>query len=209
MVEIVPEGGETAPPRHLVDVALEEQRRRQGTSSPEVKITNENLSEYAKDGDLTFVQEAGETSDDRTLVAEQEQVEEEETYWRNRILEPRVRWSETVEEIGRLEAEAAELRQRFYREDDPFVRDRQIKPEWDRVLERLGSARDEARIYQAQVERVLNEAADAGADTAWLDEGAYLEPPLEAYEDDDATAGRLERHEVVDPPEGGAPEETP
>jgi len=40
---------------------------------------------------------------------------------------------------------SAGWRRRFYAENDPYARDSQIKPEWDRVLDRLGKARAGSR----------------------------------------------------------------
>ena len=50
-------------------------------------------------------------------------------------MELRLSWKEAVDSVSGLEADVGGLRQRFYAEDDPAYRDREIKPAWDRALE--------------------------------------------------------------------------
>ncbi len=93
-----------------------------------------------------------------------------------RSLETRQRWREASDAIPRLEGEAAELRTRFYATDDPYVRDGQIKPEWDRALDELAQAKRDVKTAEAEVAEVLEEGRQAGALPGWLREGIELEP---------------------------------
>ncbi len=72
----------------------------------------------------------------------------DEAYWSDRARGSRQRWRQSADEVDRrLEKESGGLRWKFYAEDDPYVRDQQIKPEWDRVLDDLRRARqDGARL---------------------------------------------------------------
>ena len=70
----------------------------------------------------------------------------------------------------------AQLRQRFYAEDDPFRRDEQIKPAWDFALEHLADAKKRAREGQEAVGALMEEGRRAGALPGWLREGSDLEP---------------------------------
>src|ERR1700719_3030361 len=58
----------------------------------------------------------------------------DEKYWRGRALEIRQRWRKASDRIKELEEDIGLLRRRFYAQDDPYVRDGQIKPAWDHAL---------------------------------------------------------------------------
>lgn len=106
----------------------------------------------------------------------------DEACWRRRARELREAWAETVDQVKELEAEVAELRWRFYATDDPWVRDSQVKPAWDRALDRLHRARDEAERYRERVDELADEGRRAGALPGWLREGIELEPGAEDAE---------------------------
>ncbi|MCH9648087.1 MAG: hypothetical protein K0U98_07605 [Deltaproteobacteria bacterium] len=208
VVEIESERPKEKNIQDLVAVAQRERAKRQsGTSSmPIAVINNENLEEYATSGELTYVDEeevpealpSGETSPETTG---------QEEYWRDQALETRLAWKQSVEERQRLEDRAAELRRHFYSEDDPFVRDGQIKPEWDRVLEQLAETRTQEVNFQRELQELYEEAQEAGADPSWIDEGIEFEPVTDKdYEE--GTPGEIRSHEVLDPPsvDGGDPQ---
>jgi hypothetical protein len=156
----------------LAEAARAERERRRNAPPPTIVITNQNLEDHAT-GDLTEVE--GPPAPAEPIV-HTEAEETFEAYWRDRIREARSHWGSVEEEIDHLNARIAELRQRFYAEDDPFYRDSQIKPAWDRALERLEEARAEMEDAEAEVERVLEEGRRAGALPGWLREGIELEP---------------------------------
>jgi hypothetical protein len=103
-----------------------------------------------------------------------------EEYWRAQALKLRLDWKEAVESVDDLEAEVQELRRRFYEEDDPFYRDNQIKPAWDRTLDLLAAAKTDAEDHERNLTRFLEEGRRAGALPGWLREGIELEPPATA-----------------------------
>ena len=103
-----------------------------------------------------------------------------EEYWRAQALKLRLDWKEAVETVDELEAEVQELRRRFYEEDDPFYRDNQIKPAWDRTLDLLDAAKTNAEDQERKLTRFLEEGRQAGALPGWLREGIELEPPATA-----------------------------
>ena len=67
----------------------------------------------------------------------------DEVYWRSRVLAIRLRWRKAADRIKQLESDVSEWRRRFYSQDDPYVRDSQIKPAWDRALDELRDNRAE------------------------------------------------------------------
>jgi len=100
-----------------------------------------------------------------------------EEYWRSQALKIRLDWKTAVEEVDELQAEVADLRRRFYQEDDPFYRDNEIKPSWDRALDRLQEAKSMAEAQERKLSRFLDEGHRAGALPGWLREGVEYEPP--------------------------------
>ena len=80
-----------------------------------------------------------------------------EEYWRGQALKIRLDWKAAVEEVDELQGEVADLRRRFYQEDDPFYRDNEIKPAWDRALDRLQEAKAAAETQERKLNRFLEE----------------------------------------------------
>jgi hypothetical protein len=158
--------------KSLAEAARAERERRRNAPPPAIVITNQNLEEHAT---RELTEAAGSPAPAEPIV-ETEAEETFEAYWRDRIREARSHWGSVAEEIDHLNARIAELRQRFYAEDDPFYRDSQIKPAWDRALERLEEARTELEDAEAEVEGILEEGRRAGALPGWLREGIELEP---------------------------------
>ncbi len=190
---VVDPGGEEAPgPSSLAEAARREKERRQGAEKPAVVLTNKNLAEFSKGQKLTVAQESAATpeapgAEDDTANAEKEK------YWRDRGLEIRRRWRDAADSVERLEEESAGLRRQFYSTDDPYVRDNQIKPEWDRVLAELDQARRTVAEAPHEIDAFLDEGRRAGALPGWLREGIEIEPepPAEAADSADPQEPRV------------------
>jgi hypothetical protein len=198
-VVVVDPGGDEDGPQSLVEAARAERARRAQAAPPAISVTDKNLAEYAQKGQITFAegtaaasapqpQPEGEAAvsagvDGVPGVAASadepsatEKLLNSEDYWRQGALERRLRWRLADDEIKRLEQSAAELRQRFYLESDVYRRDTQIKPEWDRVLDRLQRLREEAEQAQQDLAEFLDQGNRAGALPGWLREGIDEEP---------------------------------
>ncbi len=165
----------------LVEAARTERERRTAITQPVVKLDNKNLGAFAADQKLTVAHpENMEGEDTPARAAETEPARagsgEDERYWRDGARALRERWAFAVEEVGRLELESADLRRQFYAEDDPYVRDEQVKPEWDRVLNELDRARREAATVPRALEDFVESGRRAGALPGWLRDGMELEP---------------------------------
>ncbi|MEE2778501.1 MAG: hypothetical protein VYE73_17250 [Acidobacteriota bacterium] len=175
-------------PESLFEAAQAERARRTALDADLIeKITNENLAEYAEGGQLTIA--APPKPPAESAITSRQLTEEQ---WRTRGLDLRLRWKEAVEAISELEGDAARLRRRFYDEDDPFYRDNEIKPAWDRAIERLETARTDVRLRQEALDDYLVEGRQAGALPGWLSEGVELEPPRVREDDDQADRRRGE-----------------
>lgn len=149
-------------------------------------IDDENLAEYAKDVKVTIGGGGpnGPASSAELEAAQQAQIEtaRQEQYWRSEALRLRLGWREAYDEIPLLEEEAARLRDEFYAADDPFYRDREIKPAWDRALDRIEEAKADVARYRDELMELLEKGRQAGALPGWLREGIELEPVEEEAE---------------------------
>jgi len=201
--DVVEPGGEPGTVS-LVQAAKAERERRAHATAPVAVITDKSLPHLPK-GKVTYADPAKSKKKDEAVKPEATAPAEarDEQYWRSRALEIRTRWKDAAAEVKDLELSAAGWRRRFYAEDDPYVRDGQIKPEWDRVLDRVGKARDEVEAAQRELADFLEEGRRAGALPGWLREGAELEPVDKAKKKEPGTT------EPTEPPiyqqnDGGA-----
>lgn len=214
---VVIEPGDAPHKPSLLEASEEAKKKRATAPSPVAVINNDNLAEYAEKGKLTFAEpveheeeqlaqepdagarEAGEGDAGEGGAPEPEPVGGE-SYWREGIRERRRLWNEAVELVSDLEERVGTLRREFYSEDDPYVRDSQVKPAWDRVLDRLEEARLEVDTRRAELEAFMEEGRRNGALPGWLREGIELEPRPEAPDGDLPV---LESQEPVVMEEGG------
>lgn len=167
----------TERPETLAEAARAERERRDLAPPTDIVITDKTLAEFAT-GDLTV----SETPNDKAADAASELSELEkdmaakEEYWRQTARGIRQAWRDAYDNIEELEAKVFELRQQFYREDDGFYRDAEIKPAWDRAIDQLEEARLEVEARQLELEEFLEAGRQAGALPGWLREGIELEP---------------------------------
>jgi hypothetical protein len=209
-------------PRTLQQASQSERDRRAGAEAPVAVITNSNLAELAEGGQLTIVGAAGATSPaaaaapvtgsptaaPATAASEGTMATTGtaagpaaagapmEEYWRGQALKLRLDWKAAVEDVDELQSEVQELRRRFYEEDDPFYRDNQIKPVWDRTLDLLAAAKKTAEEQERRLSQFLEDGRRAGALPGWLREGVEFEPPPTA---DPTPAGRRRTDDPWEP----------
>lgn len=172
---VVDSGGASAPPT-LMEAARAERERRAGAGKPVAVITDKTLPGYARKGQITI---ADPKKDKKAPAPAEEAAPAElrdEAYWRNRGLDIRERWRDSAADVKDLEQKATVLRQKFYLESDTFTRDNQIKPEWDRVLEKLRQARLDVESTQKELAEFLEEGRIANVIPGWLREGEEEEP---------------------------------
>jgi hypothetical protein len=198
-VVVVDPGDDAAShPKTLAEAARAERERRSHAGEPVAVITNKSLP-HSK-GQITYAQPTTKTGEKGKAGAAKGADKgdgRDEAYWRQRGLEIRKRWRAAADEIHLLEQEVADWRRKFYSTDDPAVRDGQVKPEWDRALDRLRRKRDEVTSTQHELEVFLEDGRKAGALPGWLREGGELEPtpvppppaPTDAIEPPQLTEG--------------------
>ncbi|HVS65820.1 MAG TPA: hypothetical protein VMT85_20230 [Thermoanaerobaculia bacterium] len=161
--------------REMLQRAARDARdERDRIGEPVMVINDENLGEHADGGRVSLgladpppLEDAGSVPDE---------LAEKERFWRTKVLEIRQRWREAYESIEPLEAEAARLRTRFYSEDDPVRRDREIKPQWDRTLDRLAEAERTMTTAGEELAIAFEQGRRDGALPGWLREGDELGP---------------------------------
>jgi hypothetical protein len=174
----------------LAEAAKAERERKAETAPPRIIINNKTIHRYAKGGQLTVAEpkkkasppapaQAATPTAGTTATAPAVPLQRDEKYWRGRAIEIRQRWRKASDRIKELEDDIALLRRRFYAQDDPYVRDGQIKPAWDRALDELRESRATVQAAKKELTDFLDEGRIAGALPGWLREGVDLEPKEE------------------------------
>jgi hypothetical protein len=175
-----------AAPATLVEAARAERQRRAGAGKPIAVINDKTLPKYASKGQITIAdtrkdKNKAKTASPATPAATAAEAEaRDELHWRSRARQLRENWRQLADEVKELERKSAELRQKFYGETDTFLRDTQVKPDWDRVLDRLRQGRLDVDTARQDLAKFLEEGRAAGAQPGWLDEGADEEPADES-----------------------------
>jgi hypothetical protein len=216
-ITIVIDEGEEAPAEGLTlaEASRLARERKQNAPPPTAVITNKNLSQWAKRGDLTVADPkasgakatptaepptgSAPTANGNAKAAPKDPRGEE--YWRSQALRLRQRWRDAYDQIQDLEKQADALRFRFYDEEDIVRRDSEIKPAWDRTLDLLERAREQVAQSQDELEDLIEDGRRAGALPGWLREGVELEPEeREPKPEDDLDSVEPVEPEALDGP---------
>ncbi len=88
--------------------------------------------------------------------------------WQQRYQYARWQAARLDREITRLEGEVAGLQTQFYAVDDPFVRDGQVKPQWDAALGALREAKAQQAAVNAKPAQIVEQARRAGGLPGWF-----------------------------------------
>ena len=172
----------------LAEAAKVERERKAEAAPPRIVINNKTIHRYAKGGQLTVAEPkkkpapappAPAAAAAGATPAAVAPLARDEKYWRGRALEIRQRWRKASDRIKELEEDIGLLRRRFYAQDDPYVRDGQIKPAWDHALDELRESRAAVQAAKKELTDFLDEGRIAGALPGWLREGVDLEPKQE------------------------------
>jgi hypothetical protein len=176
----------------LAEAAKAEKERKAEATPPRIVINNKTIHRYAKGGQLTIAEpkkkaapapvpasQAPAATAGTPPPAATVALVRDEKYWRGRALEIRQRWRKASDRIKELEEDIGLLRRRFYAQDDPYVRDGQIKPAWDHALDELHASRAAVQAAKKELTDFLDEGRIAGALPGWLREGVDLEPKEE------------------------------
>jgi hypothetical protein len=214
-ITIVIDEGEEAPAEGLTlaEASRLARERKQNAPPPTAVITNKNLSQWAKRGDLTVAdpKAAGAKATPPSEPAASPAPASNgkagpkdprgEEYWRSQALRLRQRWRDAHDQIQDLEKQADALRFRFYDEEDIVRRDSEIKPAWDRTLDLLERAREQVAQSQDELEDLIEDGRRAGALPGWLREGVELEPEeREPKPEDDLDSVEPVEPEALDGP---------
>jgi hypothetical protein len=171
-------------PATLVEAAHAEKARRAGAGKSSVVINDKTLPRYAAKGQITVADPKAKDKDKKKGLSPAAAAAttaaatptRDEQYWRGKALQLRETWRAAADEVKDLEQKSGELRLKFYAEGDTFTRDTQVKPEWDRVLDRLRQARLDVDAAKQDLAKFLEEGRAANALPGWLDEGIENEP---------------------------------
>jgi hypothetical protein len=201
---VVDPGVEDGTPTTLAEAARAEKQRRANAGEAVTVINDKTLPKLAAKGQITVADvrknKKGAPAGPAAPGAPAGE-ERGEMYWRSRGLEIRERWRQAAEDVKEMEQRSAELRQKFYMEDDIYVRDNQVRPEWDRALDRLRQAKQDAETAKRELADFLEEGRAAGAFPGWLREGEDKEPVEEnARKPEPAAKDSLPEHRSIEPP---------
>jgi hypothetical protein len=191
---VVDSGAAGDAPKTLVEASREEKARRAAAGKPVAVITDKTLPRYASKGQITVADPKKDKKPAAAPAVPQEVKDEQ--YWRGKARQLRENWKQAADEVKDLEEKSTALRQKFYSEKDLFLRDTQIKPDWDRVLDRLRQAHVDVDAAKEELAHFLEEGRAAGAQPGWLDEGIEEEPVDEAVK----KAEPAPALQAIDPP---------
>jgi hypothetical protein len=164
-------------PTTLVETARVERERRAQAGRSKIVINDKTLPRHASKGQITIADLKEKEKKDAAAAPTPEIARiNDEQYWRGKVLDIRERWRQASDDVKELEQKSTELRQKFYLESDIFKRDNQIKPEWDRVIDKLRQARLDSEAAQKELAEFLEEGRAAGVMPGWLREGEDDEP---------------------------------
>lgn len=174
-----------APSSSLAEVAA---RTRLRAPQGGITITNDNLKALAGDVELTSASggspqaagtpEAAGVFRDRAGASEAAS----QRLWQQRYQRARGYLRHLEDEESRLSREVERLKAEFYALDDPFRRDGEIKPAWDKALAKLTDTRARLAESRALPDEVLQAGLKAGALPGWfrgLPEPAPVSSPPE------------------------------
>lgn len=203
---VVDPGGEDGGAVTLVEAARAERERRAHAGEPVAVINDKTLPKYAAKGQITVA----DPKEKKGAAAEPAPppgaaAAHDEPYWRGRGLDIRQRWRRAADDVKELEQKATELRQKFYLASDTFTRDNQIKPEWDRVLDKLSQARLDVEAARKELAQFLEEGRTAGIMPAWLREGEEEEPQEPKKKEATPPAQSIEPPILKPPPQTSDP----
>ncbi len=202
---MVVDPGDDGAPKSLVEAARAEKERRANAGQPAHVINDKTLPGYARKGQITIA-DPKKDKKATTVQAPTTGEVQDEAYWRSRARDIRERWRDAAGDVKDLEQKATELRQKFYLESDTFTRDNQIKPEWDRLLERLRQARLDVEATQKELAEFLEEGRAKDVMPGWLREGEEEEPEeLPQKKEAGAPPQSIEPPVIEPPPAVGPP----
>jgi hypothetical protein len=197
---VVDPGTEDGAEMSLVEAARAERQRRAHAGEPVAVINDKTLPQYAAKGQITIAEPKSKKPAEAAPAAADGESLHDEQYWRGRALEIRQRWRRAADDVEELEQKATELRQKFYLENDTFTRDNRIKPEWDRVLDKLNRSRLEAEEAKKELEDLQEEGRVAGIMPGWLREGEEEEPEPEPKKKEALPPAQSIEPPVLEPP---------
>lgn len=204
---VVVDPGDDGEPQSLVEAARAERERRANAGQSTHVINDKTLPKYARQGQVTIA----DPKKNKKAAASAQPVSatgeiRDEAWWRSRARDIRERWRDAAEDVKELEQRATELRQKFYLEGDTFTRDNQIKPEWDRVLERLRRAKLDVEATQKELAEFLEEGRAADVMPGWLREGEEEEPEeLPRRKKEAGSPSQSIEPPVIEPPPAAEP----
>jgi len=172
-----PGGGE----KSLTDIA-KNMELKGGEKGKSIVISNENLSDYASQRELTAASEkkkqvarpihgtGAHGTGARTVVTPSQTGpgEERKRYWQGQYKQQLELIAALKRHIDRLDYEIPGLWRDFYAWDDPSYRDGVIKPKLDRALAERDELEARVRLEEPRLQEIKTLARQDGAEPGWF-----------------------------------------
>ena len=134
-------------------------KEKSDTAKSSIIINDENLKEFSSGGQVFLLEsEADKMAELMETKKATGDSAESLTFWSNQIGKTWSLLNSLIFDLRRLQLENALLRQQFYAETDPFVRESEIKPRWDRTIDQIERLRQRCRENYDAIEDLLSEA---------------------------------------------------
>ncbi len=167
--------------RSLTDMAKTKQLKGAEKGKP-IVISNENLSDYASQRELTTASEKSQPSNRPIHAGTGAGIvttpagsssgygDERKRYWQGRYKQQLDLLESVKNQIQKLDYEIPGLWRDFYAWDDPAYRDGVIKPNLDSALARRDSLETQLREGEEELQQIKSSAREDGGEPGWFRE---------------------------------------
>ena len=167
--------------KSLADVAKSKELKGAEKGKP-IVISNENLSDYASQRELTTASEKTQPASrpihggtgagivTNPAVSASGHDDERKRYWQGRYKQQLDLIESVKNQIQKLDSEIPGLWRDFYAWDDPAYRDGVIKPNLDSALARRDGLENQLREIEEELKQIKSSAREDGAEPGWFRE---------------------------------------
>ena len=155
-----------------------------GEKGGPIVITNENLDDYASQGELTHIKgsiknlaEGPHAAGVVMVDSETQQANQRKYYWQQLYAQQVSKIASLKRQIQQLDRDIPGLWNDFYSRDDPAYRDGVVKPKLDDSLKRREELEAQLAHEEPKLERIKIDARRDGAEPGWFREMHFAPTP--------------------------------
>ena len=149
-----------------------------------IVITNENLDDYASQGELTHIKgsiknlaEGPHAAGVVMVDPEAHQANQRKYYWQQLYTQQMSKIASLKRQIQQLDRDIPGLWNDFYSRDDPAYRDGVVKPKLDASLKKREELEAQLAHEEPKLERIKIDARRDGAEPGWFREMRFAPTP--------------------------------